>query len=191
MKKNKTRHAMNNSTEVIADWLDQKKSHSYCRQAKFSGKIVYSYGTHYQLGLLCKIAGHDVAIVNQQFYSRTTSGQSWHALCAAESRGLLTISVQGSFTSAGILAGLEIEQNTLINDLIFTQQWGIGEYNTIKSDVIAFNKKVKKLGFKKLTIDVPKEFYDFGHQLAKLVARKNKSIHQRKQLAFRFESSHA
>jgi len=186
-KSKRVRHAVQNSSEVITDWIEQKKSHSYCRQAKFTGKTIYSYGTHYTLGQLTKINGRDVALINFDFASRTTTGQSYDAIRTAQRAGILTIKVLGSFSDAGIRAGIESECNKILESLIDSQVYGLySSYFDKKSALIEaineFNKKAIALGHSDLSIVVPKYFYDFGFQLGQLIQQKNKSIRNRKQL---------
>ncbi len=160
--------------EVIIAWASQSQPLAKSTNVFFEGKRLYSYGTHYLLGLLVNYRGKSVALINRKYYSKTTSGHSNDAFCSAfGSRRHVVIETDGDFSFAGIRKSLEKTQADLFNRFARNYQNGTSDWESkyIRQDVAEFNSNCKKLGFKKLMIRLPKSFFIETRELAKMQSR--------------------
>ena len=185
-KSKRLKHCFSSATEVISLWANQSQSHAYCRNAKFRGHEVYSYGSHYLLGKLIDYNGRKIALINFEHYSRTTSGHSWAALNAAQKAGFIALRVDGLFSESAIRSSLEKSQNNIIDDLIHYQNNGLNDWDkkSIAEDIATHNKNAKALGHADLVLKVPKSFIDYVKNITKFQTMAARDISKRKQASF-------
>lgn len=62
-----------NSGEVAHIWAQQNQDEGRCCNMYFNGAVLYSYGSHYPLGIFLKHGKKQAVLINNQGYSVTTS----------------------------------------------------------------------------------------------------------------------
>ncbi len=149
----------------------------------FSGRDLYSYGSHYLLGRILEINGHRVAVVNFSRYSVSTGSHSWAAMRACESAGIECIRVNenvGNIRDGASNGGLRYD--TTNQDIIDTvretfEERANGHYSHLATltyaaeseksarlsleSVAEFSALVTRFGFPELVISVPEDFREF------------------------------
>jgi hypothetical protein len=106
------RTVFNSTTELANIWATQKQSHGKANSVFFSHSSAYSYGYHYQAGVLLTLKGQKVCILNATRYSVTTRKHVYKFSMAAQGQG---------FKCFYIPFGKEFDQNKIciyLNDLI-------------------------------------------------------------------------
>lgn len=140
------------------------------RQIYFEGAVIWSYGSHYQLGELTTYKGVQVALINGSDSSVTTNQQRHECHRACE--GLIPVVL---YTAPGaefsnIRAHMVHRQGELIDGL-FNHFKGIKftEYELknfapscsyTQDDIDAFNNYCDLLGMKDLRLDISDEYYE-------------------------------
>jgi hypothetical protein len=160
--------------DVAHLWALKSQDRARCRNAFFEGTKIYSYGYHYLLGELIKYNGVDVALINIEYASRTTSKHSSAAYWAAKRQKLMAIEIEGRFETGCILESLKIEQDRIINTLSVAQYAPFTWFGTnyYRDTVREFNNKTKKLGHKELVLKIPDSFYA---EIKEVIKLKNKA----------------
>jgi hypothetical protein len=81
------RTVFNSTTELANIWATQKQSHGKASSVFFSHSSAYSYGYHYQAGVLLTLKGEKVCILNASYYSATTRKHVNKFSIAAQGQG--------------------------------------------------------------------------------------------------------
>ena len=149
--------------QVLHLWANQSQSDARSANVFFDGTTCYSYGRHYTLGILVKVKGHTVAVINDRGYSVTTAkhiGIAWDAsshLPRIKSstldwkQGLKDTSAKLNDDLQGLLRQRSFWSSYSKPDAIDNY---IGKGSYLGESIGEFNKTCKLLGQSKLCIKV-------------------------------------
>ena len=182
-KSKRIKKVFSNASEVLHRWANQTQDEARSSNVFFKGKIAYSYGYHYRLGMISEYRGVKVAIINGEGYSNTTAKHIHWAYGACE--GLMPV-VKGAsddFTSKGIFNALLKEQDELVSDIMSTfnsvkvNDWQTKRFKERDSWIMGliekFNKKARDLKEPQLAIDLKKHgFIEYLNEHLQLVKQK-------------------
>lgn len=153
------------NSQVMHLWANQSQSDARAGSVFFEGKSIYSYGRHYELGRLVTYKGKQVALINTQGYSVTTSSHISQAFSAVSH--LINLGTTGDM--ADVRAALVERQDSVINSLFnhfkrlsFRDRSAWGEYD--EQNVREFNKTCTELGHKELILDLNLEYIELYNE---------------------------
>lgn len=174
-KSKRMRHRFNDSSEVAQLWANQSQDRAHCRNVFFECDRIYSYGWHFLLGRIIEFRGQKIALLNESHYSKTTRSHQWDAFFAAKNAKLIPIMTDSENISDGIIAKiikahLIKKQNELIDRLQSFNFFGICNYEQkdFMYDLNEFNSHCKSLGFIKLCLRIPANYFRLPKELGKL-----------------------
>lgn len=168
------KRSFSNHSQVVHLWANQSQNDARCKNVYFTGKSIWSYGSHYELGRMVTINGVNVALVNDTGYSVTTSkhiSSAWQGVSH-----LPRIRVGHDFNYE---LGLLKTQDKLIRDLMSNlsarsfystlgpKSWGL-------EGIKDFNRTCLAIGKVDLVIDIPKDFLGLINSHIKKCIRKTK-----------------
>lgn len=160
-----------NADQVIHLWANQSQSDARCKNCYFENDKVWSYGSHYLLGLLTTYKGVPIAIINNSGYSHTTSKHIHSAFYAVKNHRI-AIKTSTGFDSDAVYDGLLKEQQSIIESYFDTfNRTSLCEYSLLTEDdfnndyslvysIKEFNSKVIALKEPQLALD-----FDFNHHI--------------------------
>lgn len=171
------KRVFSNSDQVIHLWANQSQSDAKSKNVFFSGKKIYSYGYHYELGRLVEVNGITVALINDSGYSVTTSKHIYRAWSAVSHMPRVKVSRDFDLKS-----GLLATQDKLINEVfgLFNQKKFYGDKYSLSNDneyliyqIEDFNLVCNKLGFSQLVLNIPTELVELIEEHAKFRIQRN------------------
>lgn len=183
--KKRIRHAFGSIDPVADLWAKQSQSRAHCRNAFFEGKELFSYGRHYLLGLISEFNGKRIAIVNTEYYSKTTSSHSSTARCAARDAGLIVIETDnGNFESTAVRDYLERKQSAIIDELISFGINGASQWQRqfFRQDLSQFNADAVALGFRELVLTIPSDYWQDALAINRIKETARRDHESRRQL---------
>lgn len=203
----RTKSVYQNTSEIAELWAKQSQASARCKNAAFDGKSICSYGVHYLLGRLLTFNGRPIAAINFSRYSRTTTGQSYAASCAAEKAGHIVIyfKVDDSLSHhcrydatdeevrTHILATLTASQNYYLEqlELLAYETPSVCGVEMLSHGLKEFNKEANALLLEHLVIDVPDYYISEALKIARLKDKVKKDHSARKQKLFNFPQGYA
>ena len=168
MTNKRIKKVFSNADQVIHLWANQSQSDARCRNAFFNGKSIYSYGHHYELGRFIKYNGHEVVLINDAGYSKTTQGHinsAWYAV-SHKLRLRIVCSDRSLDDTTNLVQQALIRWQDEIIENLFNPLNRLKFYNLeytdgyTDSNLNEFNNTAIKLGFKNLVLNVPDDHYE-------------------------------
>lgn len=168
------KRVFNRADQVIHLWANRSQSDARSKNVYFSGDMIFSYGSHYLLGMLHEVKGQTIAVINSTRYSNTTSKHQSYAHCATSH-----IPTFSGSDPSNLVKSIREQKTELLNNVQklmkkrsfyntkVTELWDIQK-------ITEFNNVISKVkGFQKYKIKLSTKFMkDLQQHVTKSIARR-------------------
>lgn len=192
-KTKRIKKVFSSADQVIHVWANQSQNEARCKNVFFTGRQIYSYGYHYELGRLVEYKGHTIALINNDGYSVTTAKQIGYAWTAVEhmprfyvsgaNLKFLDLDDPNKEDLRGVIEASLLERQDAIIEREFNRfngrKFGMSSLDKDARDyddelIAEYNKYCDMFGFKSLLIPDLSELRELQRDHAKLYIEKEK-----------------